>query len=397
MRMVRVGDVADQIRGVTFSKGDAVDKPMAGYSAVLRAGNIRDAGLSFEDLVYVPSGRIKARQFVRRNDVLIAASSGSIDVVGKAARSLSDFNGGFGAFLKVLRPSTSIDPSYFAHYFRTRRYRQTVAALAAGANINNLKNEHLDDLLLPLPPLDEQRRIATILDQAEKLHTASRTLIDPLDSLRQQLHSECTARRDPISIGDLIADGVLQVHKDGNHGSLYPRAHEFGSEGVPFITAKAIRDDMSLDVDRFDYLNEEKASHLKIGWIQRNDILLSHNASVGKVALYDGSLGPALIGTSLTCFRVDATQLDPEFLMASLASRHFQRQLQHDMAQTTRNQVPITAQRKLSIPWASIEVQRDFVSKVAHIENVKALCRKQSTLYDKLFTSLQSRAFRGEL
>mgnify|MGYP000278759487 FL=1 len=395
--MIRVGDIAEQIRGVTFAKSDAVDRPMSGYSAILRAGNIQDTGLQLNDLLYVPTERISAKQFVRENDVLIAASSGSIDVVGKSARILSDFDGGFGAFLKVLRPSTAVDPSYFAHFFRTRRYRQTVSALAAGANINNLKNEHLDELMLPTPPLKEQRRIAVILDQAEKQRIACWQAMSPLTELTQQQYDGYTAPYSARSIGDLVNDGALLVHKDGNHGSLYPRADEFGSEGVPFITAKAIREDGTLDASRIDYLNAHKARQLKIGWIQDNDVLLSHNASVGKVGLYDGAQGPALIGTSLTSFRVDPTRLEPEYLLASLTSPHFQHQLHHDMAQTTRNQVPITAQRKLTVPWAPIDAQRGFVSKARQIKKVATLLRERAVASDELFDSLQSRAFRGEL
>jgi len=118
----------------------------------LRAGNITDDGLVFEDLVYVPAQRISAKQKVCHHDVVIAASSGSIDIVGKAAPALVDFDGGFGAFCKVLRPKSNVHPVYFAHFFKTKDYRQQVSALAAGANINNLRNEHLDDLKFPLSP-----------------------------------------------------------------------------------------------------------------------------------------------------------------------------------------------------------------------------------------------------
>src|SRR5207253_481292 len=133
---------------------------------VLRAGNITDEGLVFDDLIFVPAHRISEKQKIRRHDVVIAASSGSLDVVGKAAPALADYEAGFGAFCKVLRPNTKVDPSYFAHFFKTRDYRQRISVAAAGININNLRNEDLDQLELPLPSLPEQRRIAEVLDLA---------------------------------------------------------------------------------------------------------------------------------------------------------------------------------------------------------------------------------------
>lgn len=161
-----VGELADQIRGVSYAKSDAASEALPGYVPILRATNITDAGLDLAELVYVPEERVSPDQMLRRNDIVIAASSGSADVVGKAAQVRTSITAGFGAFCKVLRPKPQVDPAYFAHYFRTPTYRRTVSALAAGININNLRNEHLDDLTIPVPSRSEQRRIASILDAA---------------------------------------------------------------------------------------------------------------------------------------------------------------------------------------------------------------------------------------
>lgn len=166
--LARVGDLAEQVRGVTYGKEDASPIPLPGYLPVLRAGNITDEGLVFSDLVFVPAKRISDKQKIRRHDVLVAASSGSLDVVGKTAPSLSDFDGGFGAFCKVLRPSAKVHPAYFAQFFKTQDYRRRVSALAAGANINNLRNEHLDEM-----------RIGTV----EKLKMALHATLAGFDAL----------------------------------------------------------------------------------------------------------------------------------------------------------------------------------------------------------------------
>jgi type I restriction enzyme S subunit len=185
--VVRVSEVAEQVRGVSYDKEDASTTALPGYLPVLRAGNITDEGLSFDDLVFVPGERISSKQKIRRNDVVIAASSGSLDVVGKAARALTDYEGGFGAFCKVLRPGRDVDPGYFAHFFRTPANRRRVSALAAGININNLRNEHLDTMEIPLPPLPDQWRIAEILDKADALRAKRRAALAQLDTLTQSI------------------------------------------------------------------------------------------------------------------------------------------------------------------------------------------------------------------
>lgn len=125
---VRIGDIAQQIRGVTFDKSESRTTPSPGYLPVLRAGNIRDAGLSFDDLVYVPVGRIRDKQLLRRNDVVVAASSGSLDVVGKAARSLGDY-------ARCLAVSASAAAAASSSLGHTIMYASRPAAMTASSSV----------------------------------------------------------------------------------------------------------------------------------------------------------------------------------------------------------------------------------------------------------------------
>lgn len=179
----RVGAVAKQIRGVTYSKEEASKEPREGYLPILRAGNISDGEIQMDDLVFVPAERVAGEQLLRRNDVLIAASSGSLDVVGKAARVRDDLKAGFGAFCKALRPGSEVDPTFFAAFFRTRHYRLRISELAAGININNLRSEHLDNFPLPNPPTERQGVYATIAAAIASCRESHRDSLSLLDSL----------------------------------------------------------------------------------------------------------------------------------------------------------------------------------------------------------------------
>ena len=190
MRTVALHEIAEQVRGVSYGKADVVDRPAEGYLPVLRANNITEEGLDLGDLVFVRSDKIGEHQRIRSGDIVVAASSGSISVVGKSAQSHCDLDAGFGAVCKVVRPSKRIDHRYLGHFFRTPGYRQKMSALAAGANINNLKNEHIDELEIPLPPLEEQKRIAAVLDQADELRRKRQRAFDRLNQLGQAIFVE---------------------------------------------------------------------------------------------------------------------------------------------------------------------------------------------------------------
>lgn len=300
-----------------------------------------------------------------------------------------------------LRRTHEIEPTYLERFLRSPRalafYRTKLRGTTARRR--TLPDDIFLNLPVPLPSPTEQRRIAAILDKADELRAKRRAALAKLDSLIQSIFLDMFGKSEvPIkTIGQLLDCGALLLHKDGNHGSLYPRADDFGNEGVPFLSAKTVSEEGEIDNELLEYLLEEKANRLKIGWILKGDVLLAHNASVGKVALYDGRFERALIGTSLTAFRPNPEILHSNYLATALRARTFQQQLEKNMGQTTRNQVPITAQRDLKIGLPCIRLQREFARKTIAVEALRTTHRGSVANLELLFLSLQHRAFQGEL
>ena len=190
------------------------------------------------------------------------------------------------------------------------------------------------------------------------------------------------------TIGDLIDTGVITVHKDGNHGSNYPRGHEFGDEGVLFLTAKLLSDSGRIDFESAPRLNSEKAKKIKFGYLKTDDVLLSHNATVGRVAVVPTISEEVLIGTSLTHFRLDTDQLLPRYLAAFFSGRDFQNQLAAFMSLSTRNQVPITAQRKLRVDVPRMDVQRSIAHILKTLDDKIELNRRMNETLESMARAL---------
>jgi type I restriction enzyme S subunit len=149
MKKVKVSELAKQIRGVSY-KPENLHEGLNNDSVVLlRANNIDNGKINFDDVVYVDKSKVSAEQYLRNGDVLICASSGSKQLVGKAASVGFDKKCTFGAFCKVVRPDSHI-ADYLGTYFQSGIYRHEISKVAMGANINNIRNEHIDSLELPV-------------------------------------------------------------------------------------------------------------------------------------------------------------------------------------------------------------------------------------------------------
>lgn len=178
-------DVFNVIRGVTYSKSDASNAQSAGTFPILRANNI-GKGVNFESLVFVPKSKIREEQFLRAGDILIAMSSGSKKLVGKAAPILSDFSGAFGAFCGVIRNKSKMPDAVLARYFETPQYTSWVTAAGKGIGINNIGKGDLESLPVPTPPLAEQKRIVAKVDELM-------ALCDRLEAQQQERDEQASA------------------------------------------------------------------------------------------------------------------------------------------------------------------------------------------------------------
>lgn len=186
----KLGDYILQVRGVSYKPKDLSEGLKEGFVTLLRANNIANNVLNFEDVQFVSEGRVSDDQIIREGDILICASSGSLEHVGKAALCMPDMEYTFGAFCKLIRPIGKLYSEYIAGYMRTDAYRNTISDLAQGSNINNLRNEHINDLMIPIPSDEQQRDFIDLQRQSDKSKFALQESIKNLDALSKKIIAE---------------------------------------------------------------------------------------------------------------------------------------------------------------------------------------------------------------
>jgi type I restriction enzyme S subunit len=401
--------LGELIRGVSYSKNDASDSSFSGSIPVLRANNIQDRHFDIENLVHVLTSLVAQAQIVKAGDVVIATSSGSISVVGKAAQAREDLAMAFGAFCGLIRPSNEISPEYFGHFFSSESYRTAVSDMARGVNINNLKKSHFESLNIPLPPLNEQRRIAAKLDTTLAAVDSCRQRLDGVAELlkrfRQAVLAAATSgeltrewREEKLSDKAWQQTKIDQIAAIGT-GSTPLRSNPafYGNSGIPWITSAATSAEIITSASEFVTEQGQAASRLRI--YPEGTILVAMYGE-GKTRGQVSELGiPATINQACAAIHdVIEAHLMPFIKIVLKANYLEMRDLaeggnQPNLNLTKIKQFPIALPSKDEV----FEICDRVESLFTLADQLEARLNSARKVVDRLTPALLAKAFRGEL
>ena len=164
-------DVCDFVRGITYNKQQEARTEVDAHK-VLRANNItlNLNTLNFDDVKFVVNDvKVKPSQMLYRGDVLMCAGSGSKDHIGKVAYINEDMDYTFGGFMSVVRCKDVLLPRFMFHILTGGLFTQHLEREIKSSTINNINNQVMQSLSIPVPPLPVQEEIVRILDTFAEL------------------------------------------------------------------------------------------------------------------------------------------------------------------------------------------------------------------------------------
>ena len=188
----RLKNVGSAKIGLTYNPANVVGE--GDGTLVLRASNIQNGKLAYDDNVYVNS-EIPSQLIMRNGDILLCSRSGSHDLIGKNALVDSAAEGKtFGAFMTVFR---STHNKYAYYVFNSGFFQHHVGAFGT-STVNQLTLEIFLNLKIPLPPLPEQRAIARYLDymdsRIQRYIGAKERLIELLEEQKRAVINHAVTR-----------------------------------------------------------------------------------------------------------------------------------------------------------------------------------------------------------
>ena len=371
--MAKLGEVCIQITDGSHNPPSGVEQS---EYLMLSSKNIDDDFITLDSPRFLSHSDYIAenkRTTVSEGDLLMTI----VGTVGRVAIVPKELNGiCLQRSVAVIKPEREIVNNRYLMY-QLQNMRPFLEKEARGVAQKGIYLKQVSQLDIKLPELEHQMQIVKVLDKASKLIFLRRQQLAKLDELVKARFVEMFG--DPISnpfgfkvesLQEMLDDNAITYHLDGNHGSDYPRNEEFVESGVSYISANCIIDD-NVNLQLAKHLTEERAAKLRKGIAQDEDVLFAHNATVGPVAILHTRETKVVLGTSLTAYRCNKQRILPSYLKAYMQSEGFVRQYTKDMKQTTRNQVPITAQRKYLFIVPPLSLQNRFASFVERIDQQK--------------------------
>jgi len=309
--------------------------------------------------------------YLQKGDLLIARMP---DPIGRACIFPGDSRPSVTAVdICIVRPDqTLVDTNWLKHVFNSRTIRREIEKGATGTTRSRIATGKLKGLSFNLPPLEEQKRIAAILDKADSLRRKRAQAIALADDFLRATFLEMFG--DPVTNPKGFTRRLMKEFyanesdgtKCGPFGSALKK-DEYKQSGIPVWNM----DNISLTGDFFDdpklWVAEGKFNDLASYSVKNGDVIISRAGTVGKMGVVHTKHEKSLLSTNLIRVRFNS-KLKPEFFVALMTyckGRVGRLKVGPDGAFTHMNVGIIDS---IEFPYPPIALQENFLTIVNRIK-----------------------------
>jgi type I restriction enzyme S subunit len=343
---------------------------------------------------------VKGYTYFERGDVLFAKITPCFEN-GKATYLDSlPFEVGFGSTeFHVLRPTDRVNGRYLFHMVWNPTFRFLAArAMTGAAGQKRVPTPFVKDFKIPLPSLTEQKRIAAILDKADAIRRKRQDAIELADTFLRSVFLKMFGDpvTNPMGWDQALLKDVASIGGGVTKGKKYK-----GLElvDVPYMRVANVQDGW-IDTSEMKTISVSHADAERYS-MEKGDLLLTEGGDpdkLGRGAVWDGSISPCIHQNHIFKVRFDTSVVLPEFASFLIGSirgkRYFLRAAKQTTGIATINKTQLSNFEML-VP--GIELQKQFQAAVQSAKSTKQKLEQNSGESNNLFSSLQQRAFRGDL
>ena len=288
-------------------------------------------------------------------------------------------------------------------YHAARSLTPLLEHFAPSTTVKIVKKSAFAEFQIPLPPLAEQKRIAGILDAADALRAKRREALAQLDTLLQSTFLDMFG--DPVTNPMRWHVGRLEDYFSetragtccGPFGSALKK-HEYVQDGIPVWGIDNVKPNQFIQ-ERSLFITPAKFAQLRRYSVEPGDILISRAGTVGRMCVAVPTVERSIIGSNLIRLTLNPAAMLPVYfacLYTFCGDRLSDLRASGD-DKSSYSFLNTTRLKSLVVPLPPLDLQHRFVAIVESVEQQKARQCAHLAELDTLFTSLQARAFRGDL
>ena len=289
----------------------------------------------------------------------------------------------------VLKPKNGLDIDYLCLVLKS----MDVTKHLTGSTRAKLTKAGASRILVPVPAIDQQKRIATILDAANTLRAKRRETLTQLDTLLQSTFLEMFG--DPVTNPKEWEIVAFSEIGSSRLGKMLDKGKEQGAQQFPYLA------NFNVQWGRFDLSKlrtMEMSSSDRVEFsLQSGDLLICEGGEVGRTAIWRDEMENVFFQKALHRVRVNPEKVTAEYIqhyMWFMAKNGGFRDFTNSATIAHLTGVKL---KGLPVPLPPLELQKRFNTIVQSIEQQKSRLRTHLDELDTLFASLQARAFAGEL
>ncbi|NOH03012.1 MAG: hypothetical protein HND47_14170 [Chloroflexi bacterium] len=337
----------------------------------------------------------KGYTFFKNDDVIFAKITPCMEN-GKCAIGKNLKNGiAFGSTeYHVVRAKEEVIPEWIYHFLRQEKVRQQATGWFRGtAGQQRVPATFLEELKIPLPPLTEQKRIASLLARADRLRHLRRTAHELGESLLQSVFLEMfgDAKTNSKNWDMCIIDDAVEF-------SQYGTSEKSNSEkrGYPVLGMANITYEGKIDLEKLSYveLSDKEFADLKL---ERGDVIFNRTNStelVGKTAYWNYDFD-AVIASYLVKLKLKKDVL-PEFFVGLLNTPHFKSMFQERCKKAVgQSNISPTLLKEFPMFVPPLSLQEEFAGVVARVESLRGRMSEGERQVEGLFESMLAQSFDG--
>lgn len=317
---------------------------------------------------------------IKYGDVFITRTSETMNELGMSSVALKDYpDATYNGFTKRLRPFTDkVLPNYIGYYLRSPKFRGKFMAFSSMTTRASLANDNLLNMEIELPPMDVQKKIATILSRYDSLIDNYQKQIKLLEEAAQRLYKEWFVNlRFPGHENTKIVDGVPEGWEKKIADvtikvttGLNPRKNFVLGHGENYyVTIKNMGKNTFFLDEKCDKVDDEAIAKInKRSDLKKGDILFSGIGTIGRVALIDIPTANWNVSESVFTLRANEN-ISKEYLYLMLLDSNMQNYCQSHSHGAAQKGIRMADLKAFSFPLASKSIIDLFTSKAEPLLN----------------------------